>query len=214
MKLMTYHATPGTLLHEGEPLPPFNRLVVLLPPADLDEVRLARRLRSMIVPYKTGILLLSLVIRDGEDSQERRRLTNLAAILRDPLYPVTSKTIIGNGWIEKIKENLLPGDILVCFLQQKAPTWGMKSQPISQVLAGELPCPVYVLHSFGIKQTPHQAFSRLFSGWVVPITMITLFLAFDFYLAQDAGGWLRITLLGTAMLVEAGLIWSWNILWN
>jgi hypothetical protein len=49
---------------------------------------------------------------------------------------------------------------------------------------------------------------------VVPITMITLFLAFDFYLAQDAGGWLRITLLGTAMLVEAGLIWSWNILWN
>jgi hypothetical protein len=127
---------------------------------------------------------------------------------------VTSKTIIRNGWVEKIKENLLPGDILVCFLEQNAPSRGIKSQSIVQAITGKLPCPVYVLRSFRIKEVQRQELSQFLLGWTISIIMILLFLGFDIRIVQDASGWIRNILLGTAMLVEASLIWSWNARWN
>jgi hypothetical protein len=44
--------------------------------------------------------------------------------------------------------------------------------------------------------------------------MILLFLGFDVRIVQDANGWIGTVFLGTAMLVEAGLIWTWNTLWD
>jgi hypothetical protein len=211
---MAINHSPGTLLSDGGPLPPFRRLVVLIPPADLDEIKLARRLRSMMVPYKTGILLLSLVTEEGEDSLARRRLTNLAAILHDPQYSVESKTISGNRWIGKIQEILAPGDLLVCFSGHNASTWSLKSQPVGQTLAGRLPYPVFLLPSLAIKDISRQALSRRILGWMISLVIILVFLGLDARIVQDASGWIGTFLLGTAMLVEAGLIWSWNSLWN
>jgi len=210
---MAVNHSPGTLIYDDGPLPPFRRLVVLIPPADLDEIKLARRLRSMMVPYKTGILLLALVVREDEDPLARRRLTNLAAILHDPLYTVESKTISGNRWIGEIQEYLSPGDLLVCFSGHFT-TWGLKSQPVGQTLVGKLPYPVVLLTSPAIKNIPSQALSRRFLGWAISLVIILVFLGLDARIVQDAHGWIGTVLLGTAMLVEVGLIWSWNSRWN
>ena len=204
---------PGTLLHDDEPLPAFRRLVILVPNTDLDEIRLARRVRSMMVPYKASILLLSLVTLE-EDLPEYRRLTNLAAVLRDPLYNVTSKTISRNQWVKEINENPLPGDLLVCLEGHYTPSWGLKNQPVCQALVNRLPCPIYVLHNIAIKEVPRQALSHRIVGWVVSITIILIFIGFDMRIVQDAAGWISSLLLGMAMLVEVGLIWSWNNFWN
>jgi hypothetical protein len=211
---MNANSHPGTLLHDGQPLPAFRRLVVLIPNADLDEIRLARRIRSMMSPYKAGILLLSTVIREEEGLLERRRLTNLATLLRDPYYTVTSKTISAKHWVGEIKENLLPGDLLVCLKGQNSPSWSLKSHPVGQTLAGHLPCPVYVLHNIAIKEVLGQTLSHRILGWVVPIVIILLFIGFDVRIAKDAAGWVSVMLLSIAMLVEIGLIWGWNYHWN
>ena len=113
---------------------------------------LARRLRSMMSPSKEGILLLSLVTREDEDSLERRRLTNLAAILRDPFYTVTSKIISGNHWVGEIRENLLPGDLLVCLNGHKRSCQNLKRKPVGQALADQLPYPVYVSAPYSINE--------------------------------------------------------------
>jgi hypothetical protein len=211
---MIANTHPGTLLHDGQPLPAFRRLVVLIPNADLDEIRLARRIRAMMSPHKAGILLLSTVIREGEGPLERRRLTNLAAILSDPFYTVTSKTISAKHWVGEIKENLLPGDLLVCLNGHKAPSRSLKSQTVGQALSGELPCPVYILQNIAIKEVFHQTISHRIIGWMVPIVMILLFIGFDVRIAKDAGGWVSTLLLWIVFMVEAGLIWSWNYHWN
>lgn len=211
---MTAKQRPGTLLQDGQPLPAFHRLVILVPNADLDEIRLARRIRSMMVLHKADILLLSLVTREGKESLERRRLTNLAAVLRDPLYTVTSKTISSNHWGREIKENLLPGDLLVCLGEQYAPSWGFRSQPLGEALVGRLPYPVYVLHYTDIKEVPRQSLSHRLVGWSVSIVVILLFLGFDARIVQGAGGWISTLLLGMSLLVEVGILWSWNNLWD
>ena len=211
---MTAKQNPGSMFQDDQPLPAFRRLVILVPNADLDEIRLARRIRAMMSPYKVGILLLSPVIREEEDSLEHRRLTNLAAILGDPFYTVTTKTISGKRWIGEIKQNLLPGDLLVCLKGQHAPSLGQKSQPIDQALVGQLPCPVYVLNNIAIKETSRRTFSHRLVGWLVPIAIILLFLGFDVRIILDTGGWVNTMLLGTTLIVEVVLIWSWNNLWD
>jgi len=211
---MTAKQNPGTLFHDGQPVPAFRRLVILAPNADLDEIRLARRIRSMLVTHQAGILLLSFVSREEEDALERRRLTNLAAVLRDPLYTMAYRTIPRKHWVEEIKENLLPGDLLVCLEGQNAPSWGLKSQPVGLVLAGRLPCPVYVLHNIAIEEAPRQGISHRIVGWAVSIAMVLLFIGFDVRIVQEAGGWISTLLLGMSMLIEAGLLLSWNNHWN
>ena len=205
---------PGRVFYDDQPIPAFRRLVILIPNADLDEIQLARRIRTMMSPNKAGILLLSLVRRDVEDSQERRRLINLAVILGDPLYTVTSKIISGKHWIEEIKENLMPGDLMVCLRGQYAPSRGYKSQPIDQALSDKLACPVYVLNNIAIKEIHRHAFNHEVLGWLVPIAMIVLFFVFDVRITQDARGWVSTLLLWTAVIVEAALIWSWINLWD
>lgn len=211
---MTAKQLPGTLLHDGQPLPAFHRLVILVPNADLDEIRLARHIRNMMLSHRADILLLSLVTWEGEESLERRRLTNLAAVLRDPLYTVTSKIISSNHWVGEIQKNLLPGDLLMCLEGQYAPSWGFRSQPVGEALVGRLPYPVYVLHFTDFKEIPRQALSHRLVGWSVSIVVILLFLGFDARIVQGAGGWISTLLLGMSLLVEVGLLWSWNNLWN
>jgi len=211
---MAVNQSPGTLIYDSRPLPPFKRLVVLIPPADLDEIKLARRLRSMMVPLKTGILLLALVNHEDEDPLARRRLINLAAILHDPLYTVESKTISGNRWIVEIQEHLSPGDILVCFSGHNTSIWGLKSQPVGQALANKLPYPVVLITSPAIRNTASQALSRRILGWMISFVIILVFLGLDMRIVQDTQGWVGAVLLGMVMLIEAGLIWSWNSFWN
>jgi hypothetical protein len=211
---MTVKPHSEHVLYDGQPLPAFRRLVLLVPNADLDEIRLARRIRAMMSPYKAGILLLSPVIQEGEAPLERRRLTNLAALLRDPFYTVTCKTISGKHWVREIKENLLPGDLLVCLKGQKPPSWSLKNQSVGQTLAGNLPCPVYLLRNIATREVFNPTLSHRILGWVVPIVMILLFIGFDIRIAKDAAGWVSAMLLCIAMLVEIGMIWSWNYHWN
>jgi len=210
---MAVNRSPGTLISDSRPLPSFKRLVVLIPPADLDEIKLARRLRSMMVPFKTGILLLALVNHEDEDPLARRRLINLAAILHDPLYTVESQTVYGNRWIAKIQEHLSPEDILVCFSGHNTSIWGSKSQPVRQTLLNKLPYPVIILTSPAIKNIPSQALSRRILGWVISFVIILVFLGLDMRIVQDTQGWVGAVLLGMVMLIEAGLIWSWNSFW-
>ena len=145
---------PETLLQYGQPLPSFRRLVILIPNADMDEIRLAQRIRIMMSPKKIDILLLSSVTREEEVSLEHRRLTNLAAILRDPFYTVTSKILSGKHWIEEIKENMLPGDLLVYLEGKYPPIKHSRKQTVGQALASQLSCPVMILNNITIKVVP------------------------------------------------------------
>ena len=149
-----------------------------------------------------------------DDANERRKLANLTAILRDPLYVVSSKIIPANRWVNETQKTLLPGDLLVCFAGHLVPIWPFRHQPVSQILAARLPYAVYILNSPTIKTPSNPAFSHRILGWVVSIVMILLFLGFDVRIVQDANGWIGTVFLGTAMLVEAGLIWTWNTLWD
>ncbi len=52
---MTDKQHSGTLLQDDQLLPEFRRLVILVPNADMDDIRLARAIRSMMSPSKKGI---------------------------------------------------------------------------------------------------------------------------------------------------------------
>ncbi len=211
---MTKNINPGILLYDEEQLPPFNRLVILVPNNELDEIKLARRIRAMMPADEASLLLLSLVTREEEESLERRRLTNLAFIMGDPVYTIRCKQITGTHWVEAIKTILRPGDLLVCLNGQNAPSRTLKHQPIGQVLASQLTYPVYVLNNIATNEGPSQKLGHRIIGWLAPIAIIIFFLGFDIRIFQDAGGWTTNLLLVTSLFIEAGLIWSWGNLWN
>src|SRR5689334_2075533 len=71
------------LAQAHKPLPSAQRLVVLVPNVEVDEVELAYRIWSLASPRRLEVLFLSLVGEAREEAQARRRLARLAAITRD-----------------------------------------------------------------------------------------------------------------------------------
>jgi len=206
---------PNTVFQEGHPAPPFTRLVVLVPDADLDDIRLARRLRTLMTPYKKGILLLTPIRETDQESLERRRLTNLAAILHDPHYSVSTQTLESSRWIDQINPILIPGDLLVCLAGQSSPLRGLKKQTIVEALIPRVSCPLYVIDGVRVVETHGISRMHRLIGWLVPILVILLFLGFDIDIARDrTAGWIGTLILWIVLLVEAGLLWGWNNLWD
>lgn len=189
----------------ARPLPPFHRLVVLVPDMDLDETRLAHYIWSLASPCYLDVLFLSLY-RDAEaELRARRRLAILAAITRDDRIRVESRVYPASKWEKAIRAVWQPGDIVLCHAEQTDAVRELRRTPSATTPK----FPLVVLYGFSQPEDgPWRKPTARWASWLVPLVIIVSFALFQIRLERVVSeNGMRTLLLCASVTLEFGLIW-------
>jgi hypothetical protein len=195
------------------PLPPAQRLMVLIPEADVDETEMARRIWSLASPRQLAVVYLSLTPDPLSDARARRRLTTLAAMTRDDWVTVQTQLVSGTDWKRAARAWWRPSDLIVCHAEHMVPGGflGIWRRPLGRDLAVALNAPVYLLTGF-YETLPVPIPCRLarLLSWSIPLLILIGFFLIQVQIDHQVTGWLRTTLLTVSVALEFGLVGLWN----
>lgn len=189
-----------------------NRLIVLVPEFEADTAIVARKIRDTAKALESRVQLIGLSKDAAHEPGIRRQLVTLSAMVEDATILVESTIEYGNSWLNAVSTNWQPGDVVVCFAEQRA---GLGSKPLHQILQSNLNVPVYVLSGIQIqpeRQRPAWLSSVL--AWSGSISLILGFFWLQAQLIQSAQNGIQNALLYGSLILEAGSIWFWNNLFN
>ena len=193
-------------------LQPAPRLIVLVPELEADAAILARKIRDVAKALESRVQLLGLSKDAAHEPSVRRRLVTLSAMVEDSTIFVESKVEVGSNWLNAIQPHWHPGDVIVCFAEQRS-RFGNK--PLHQILQSSLNATVYVLSGVQIQ----KEYSRLnwlsnALAWAGSIGLILGFFWLQANLIQLTQNGIQTILLYGSLIVEAGSIWVWNNLFS
>jgi len=201
------------LIEEGMALPVANRLVVLVPNQDIDVATFSRRIWSLAFPDRLDILLITLPGDSDYLLTAERRLTTIAAILRDPRLHIETQVFSSRSWLKIARQVWQPGDVLVCPAEQAISTGIAKRKPLGLALATALKAPVYQLKDFYQPPAPGLPnWIKAIPYWVVLLATIAGFFKFEAVVDASVKGWIGTLLLLVIVTIEVGLIYLWTSL--
>src|SRR5689334_9459118 len=120
---------------------PASRLMILIP-ADVDYALVMKRVWELAMATGMHIQFISLCRDLSEEPRLRRELVTMSALIRDGRVCVEAKVEIGTSWVDVVKNNYQPGDMIVCFAEQNI---GLFHRPLSQILQANMKAPIYIL---------------------------------------------------------------------
>ncbi len=188
-----------------------RRLIVLLPATDSDAPNLSHVIWELAQTHKLNVLLISLSNDFEEESQLRRKLITMAAIIRDPY--VSTDILIGHGrnWVKQVKKIWQAGDVVACYAGQKV---GLLRKPLDQLLRSSLDAPIYILSDYQSARNPNSKLISQASGWLGSLAIIGGFLWAEVKIIQLPQDWAHSVLIYACVFVEVILIWLWNFLFT
>jgi hypothetical protein len=138
----------AVLIAADKPLPPAQRLVVLVPNMEVDEAEFAYRIWSLASARRLDVLFLSRVEEAREEALARQRLARLAAITRDQRTQIETQIEFNCNWFQAVENIRRRGDVVVCHGEQRFSRWGWGRQVLAQALVARLNLSTYVLSGF------------------------------------------------------------------
>lgn len=181
------------ILTENDPLPPSQRLVVILPDADIDILSLPKRIWELAAPDRRQVLLLTKPCREENEFRARMNLTTLASIIRDSRVVVHTQVVMDTSLERAACKSLQPDDVLVCFEEHRV-HYFLKNVRLAEILAKKTQMPVYTLKGPVSEMT--GAISARLSDFLLLVLCITTLIAF-FVL----GAWIDHNTSGTPQTV-------------
>lgn len=139
----------GKLLFEGQqPMPPANRLLVLIPePYFMEDPHLGQHIRELAVEARASVMLLMLIEKEEEALHVRHRLETLAAIVRSQRTPTSFTLDFGTNWHKTVQSAWQEGDLIICPVEHTVKT-GLfhRTRVLCQVLVEDLHKIVYAIN--------------------------------------------------------------------
>ena len=200
------------LMPEGVTLPPANRLVVLVPDMDLDEMAFSRRIWTLAAPSQLGVLFLGVCRVPSDEPRARRRLATIAALTRDDWVHVNTALAVEVDWLGAVRSVLAPlgGDLIVCHAEQTRRGW-RGSISLGTELCRALQAPVHLLHGFYATdevQPANQPARFLFWGGSAAIVAGAFLVQVQ--ISALPKNWAESALMALSVVAECGLIGLWN----
>jgi hypothetical protein len=188
-----------------------DRRFIVLIPVDLDYHALTHRLWELASAAKMNIQLLSLCKDANQVPGVRRGLVTMASLLQDGRISTEVKVGIGSNWLNLVKQNYQPGDVIICFAEQHA---GLLHRPLNQILKANLDAPVYILP--GSYTREYSSSNRIFQtiAWTGSIGIVVGFFLLQSRIVLLPIDWTRTTLLILTIIFEFWLIWVWHNLFD
>ncbi len=189
---------------------PASRLIVLVTPASVDEMRLARCIWLLALKTRRDVRYVALVRDADEESRARRSLALLMSITRDDRLRVASQVIFQSNWLKALRPLVQPGDVIVCQADQTVKRLGRSAVPLSEQLVAKFGDAVHVLDSISSKPVgPHREIWPVVRT-AMPFAIVASFLEFQMWVAsQVVRGAASNTMLALSIVVEFSLIWLW-----
>lgn len=197
----------------GVESPVANRLLVLVPDLDMDEVVLAQRVWSLAQPRALPVLYLGISAGPVRESSVRRRLATLAAITRDNRILVESRYLPVHNWLEAIQAVCRPGDLIVSPPDRALalPSNGHRSG--RKRLSAIVDAPVHHLPESLFETRPDRGWRlKHFLFWPVSLAAIAGFFWLQAQIDQATQDPIRTILLCISVLAEVGLLMLWHTL--
>ena len=191
-------------------LEPAGRLLVLIP-AEADYALATKRIWRLAVTTGMHIQLIGLCKDWAEEPSLRRGLVTMSALIRDGRVCADAKVEIGTDWVEVVKHNVQPGDMIVCFAEQQA---GLFHRPLSQILQSNLRMPVYILAGLAPQSSSRSNWLPQILVWLGSIGIIIGSALLQIRITSLSENWAQTTLLILSVIGEAWLIWGWNNLFS
>jgi len=183
-----------------------DRLIVLVPNADLDYAAATRRVWELADEWGAHILFIGLCKDASEESSLRRQLVTMTAMVQDGRASAEANIETGSNWETVIKRNYKTGDLIVCFAEQHA---GLRQRPLIQILQSDLNIPVYVLAGF-FSQKPTLAWLSNVIAWTGFIGIVLGFSILQARILQLPTDWFQNIALMLSIIPEFWLILVWN----
>ena len=186
---------------------PTNRLIVLFPAQAGDSPNQSHRIWEIAASFGLNVLLLSLCDDYYEESQLRRQLITMAAMIGDAQICADIQIDHGDDWVKQLKSIYRSGDVIACYAGQRV---GLMQKPLHEVLRLQWDATIYVLSADRpIKNSRPKLLSQA-SFWLGALGIISGFLWLEVHLAQLPQDWAQNLLLYLCVFVEIGLLLLWN----
>ena len=187
-----------------------HNLVVLVAD-DNDYAAATRRIWELAAVTGMQILLLGLCKDRVEEPGLRRRLVTMASLLQNGKVSVEVKVGFGGNWVETVKQNSDPGDMIVCFAEQRA---GLLDRPLSQVFCSNLTNPVYILSRLYPQNPPRSNWHSQIMTWAGSLGILIGAFLLQIRIVSMPADWAQTTLLILSVIGEVWLIGNWNSLFG
>ena len=192
-------------------LEPAQRLIVLVPDADLDYAAATRRVWQLADNLDMNIQFIGLCKDEIQESSLRRQLVIMTAMVQDGQVSAEAKVEFGNNWVKVVKSNQRAGDVIVCFAEQRA---GLFYRPLSQILRSNLDLPVYILSGLYPQSPSRLNLLTQILMWAGLISILAVSFILQIRIIALPQDWIQTTLLIFSIMVELWLIWVWNNLFS
>lgn len=190
---------------------PFQRLLVLLPNADIHEPQLAQRLWDIASPFHAAIHLICGFDDWSEEPTIRLRLALLTTLLRETGVEITSQLELGVKWVELVRHIYRHGDLVVCMKEHQVPDGiGFRDsslKPISRYL-DILHMSVHEISGAVIPSEPPSRW-QFVRTWVLPMAVALIFFVLQIAIinwTRDWSEWAQKTALIASALTELTVI--------
>jgi hypothetical protein len=191
---------------DPEPAP---RLIVLFPASEPDTHDLEHRIWEIARSLQLNVLLLSLTTDFDEESQLRRKLIIMAAMIKDPYVSTEILIEHGNDWVRQVKKLWRKGDIVACYANQKT---GLMRKALDQILRSSLNMPVYILADTQSVKSSKPGFLSQILFWSGALAIIGGFFWAETQLVKLPQDWAHSALIYVCLVAELALILLWNSL--
>ncbi|MBI5965869.1 MAG: hypothetical protein HY863_20510 [Chloroflexi bacterium] len=190
---------------------PASRLIVLFPSSEMDTPDLVHRIWEIARFSKLNVLLLGLSSDYGDETQLRRKLVTMAAVIKDP--HVSTEIMIGHGndWVKQVKNIWQAGDVVACYAGHKV---GLTRKPLDQILTTSLGATIYILSEYQRRETSTSTFLSKASPWLGSLAIIGGFFWAEVKIVQLPQDWAHNALIYACIVVEVILVWAWNLLFT
>ncbi|HEX7434219.1 MAG TPA: hypothetical protein VF326_11245 [Anaerolineaceae bacterium] len=188
-----------------------QRLVVLVPDQNVDEIKFSWAIRRLAGPGNLDVLLVSIVSDIEGELAARRNLVTICSLVNEFRYNVDFRVIWDRSWIHAARGLFGPGDLFICPPEVTIRTGFRKYDPLDTAIAHTLNVPTQPLANFFTNT--RRSISNIFKQilyWVMIAAILGGFFILESDASQAASGFLGQTIVVILMAFELGAIYLWS----
>ena len=199
------------LIPDDLPMAPIRRLVVLIPPGEVDERSLARRVYHLASSSHNNVIYLAIDPESEISPLQRRQLASLASLTTGKDVYIEVKLCAEKTWFQALDKILGPGDLLVCLADHPVYDYFILRRKLGERLAGHVTVPVYLLNGVKVGRAPHtqQAIKEI-EAWIAFFVILVSFFVLQVGIQRSTDKPAATILLCISVLVEVYFLWKIN----
>jgi hypothetical protein len=188
-----------------------RRLIVLIPNLEADLSAVIQRVWELANVTGAHIKFLGLCNDAAQEPSLRRSLITMTAIANYDNVSAEAEIMVAKDWVETVKSHWRPGDMVVCFSEQRA---GLLQKPLSQILQSDLNIPLYILSGLYPQKDSSSNWLTYVAAWTGFIAIIIGFFVLQTRIDLLTKDWTRTGLLLLSVAFEFWAIQLWNRLFE